>query len=195
MKIIKLIKLILLKLIIRLDEALIKAKPNQDERNEANKAIFNANRRADRATNVDASDKYKAVAGQAKAKLANRRADRATKADTRRGERKAKQKAKKGKIRQAKYGNKNKSDNKDDNKGRGENKFRLWEISKNYKAVEWGSRARPTFPSTSSLTSLMFQISSTTLQSHPNTSFLCSKFNTLNRHLYYHFYHYLLYYL
>lgn len=108
MKIIKLIKLILLKLIIRLDEALIKAKPNQDERNKANKAIFNADRQADRATNVDASDKYKAVAGQAKAKLANRRADRATKADTRRGERKAKQKAKKGKIRQAKYGNKNK---------------------------------------------------------------------------------------
>lgn len=108
-----------MKLIIRLDEALIKAKPNQDERNKANKAIFNADRQADRATNVDASDKYKAVAGQAKAKLANRRADRATKADTRRGERKAKQKAKKGKIRQAKYGNKNKSDNKDDNKGRG----------------------------------------------------------------------------
>lgn len=59
------------------------------------------------------------------------------KADTRRGERKAKQKAKKGKIRQAKYGNKNKSDNKDDNKGRGENNFRLWEITKSYKAVEW----------------------------------------------------------
>ena len=130
MKIIKLIKLILLKLIIRLDEALIKAKPKRDERN---KAIFNADRQADRATNVDASDKYKAVAGQAKAKLANRRADRATKADTRRGERKAKQKAKKGKIRQAKYGNKNKSDNKDDNKGRGENNFRLWEITKSYK--------------------------------------------------------------
>lgn len=116
-----------MKLIIRLDEAFIEAKPNQDERNKANKAIFNADRQADRATNVDASDKYKAVAGQAKAKLANRRADRATKADTRRGERKAKQKAKKGKIRQAKYGNKNKSDNKDDNKddkddnkGRGE---------------------------------------------------------------------------
>lgn len=109
MKIIKLIKLILLKLIIRLDEALIEDKPKQDERNKANKAIFNANRRA----------------------------DRATKADTRRGERKAKQKAKKGKIRQAKYGNKNKSDNKDDNKGRGENNFRLWEITKSYKAVEW----------------------------------------------------------
>nr|DAT30480.1 MAG TPA: hypothetical protein [Crassvirales sp.] len=43
MKIIKLIKLILLKLIIRLDEALIEANPNQDERNKANKAIFNAN--------------------------------------------------------------------------------------------------------------------------------------------------------
>lgn len=119
-----------MKLIIRLDEALIKAKPNQDERNKANKAIFNADRQADRATNVDASDKYKAVAGQAKAKLANRRADRATKADTRRGERKAKQKAKKGKIRQAKYGNKNKSDNKDDNKVEGR-------IILGYKAVEW----------------------------------------------------------
>lgn len=133
MKIIKLIKLILLKLIIRLDEAFIEAKPKRDERNKANKAIFNADRQADRATNVDASDKYKAVAGQAKAKLANRRADRATKADTRRGERKAKRKAKKGKIRQAKYGNKNKSDNKDDNKGRGENNFRLWEITKSYR--------------------------------------------------------------
>lgn len=43
MKIIKLIKLILLKLIIRLDKTLIEAKPNQDERNKANKAIFNAN--------------------------------------------------------------------------------------------------------------------------------------------------------
>lgn len=43
MKIIKLIKLILLKLIIRLDEALIEAKPNQDEHNQAIKAIFNAN--------------------------------------------------------------------------------------------------------------------------------------------------------
>ena len=32
------------------------------------------------------------------------------------------------------------------------------------------------------LTSLMFQISSTTIQSYPNTSFLCSKFNTLNRY-------------
>lgn len=119
MKIIKLIKLILLKLIIRLDEALIKAKPKRDERNQAVKAIFNANRQADRATNVDELDKYKAVAGQAKAKLADRRANQATKADTRRGERKAKQKAKKGKIRQAKYGNKNKSDNRDDNKVEG----------------------------------------------------------------------------
>ena len=119
MKIIKLIKLILLKLIIKFDEALIEAKHNQDERNKANKAIFNADRQADRATNVDELDKYKAVANQAKAKLADRRANQATKADTRRGERKAKQKAKKGKIRQAKYGNKNKSDNKDDNKGRG----------------------------------------------------------------------------
>lgn len=126
-----------MKLIIKFDEALIEAKPNQDERNKANKAIFNTDRQADRATNVDELDKYKAVAGQAKAKLADRRANQATKADTRRGERKAKQKAKKGKIRQAKYGNKNKSNNKDDNKGRGENNFRLWEITKSYKAVEW----------------------------------------------------------
>lgn len=125
MKIIKLIKLILLKLIIRLDEALIEAKPKQDERNKANKAIFNADRQADRATNVDELDKYKAVANQAKAKLADRRANQATKADTRRDEKEAKREAKKGKIRQAKYGNKNKSDNKDDNKGRGENNFRL----------------------------------------------------------------------
>lgn len=152
MKIIKLIKLILLKLIIRLDEALIKAKPNQDERNKANKAIFNADRQADRATNVDASDKYKAVAGQAKAKLANRRADRATKADTRRGERKAKQKAKKGKIRQAKYGNKNKSDNKDDNKGRGENNFRLWEITKSIR--RWNGK----YSQTTSLILILFSI-------------------------------------
>lgn len=117
-------------IIIRFDEALIEAKSNQDERNKANKAIFNADRQADRATNVDELDKYKAVANQAKAKLADRRANQATKADTRRGERKAKQKAKKGKIRQAKYGNENKSDNKDDNKGRGENNFRLWESGK-----------------------------------------------------------------
>lgn len=33
----------MLKLIIRFDETLIEAKPNQDERNKANKAIFNAN--------------------------------------------------------------------------------------------------------------------------------------------------------
>lgn len=58
-----------MKLIIRLDEALIEAKPNQDERNKANKAIFNANRQADRATNVDALNKYKAVTGQAKLSL------------------------------------------------------------------------------------------------------------------------------
>lgn len=32
-----------MRLIIRFDEALIEAKPNQDERNKANKAIFNAN--------------------------------------------------------------------------------------------------------------------------------------------------------
>lgn len=90
---------------MRLDEALIEAKPNQDERNKANKAIFNANRQANRATNVDALNKYKAVTGQAKAKLADRRADRATKADTRRGERKAKQKTKIENKREAKCRN------------------------------------------------------------------------------------------
>lgn len=129
MKIIKLIKLILLKLIIRLDEALIEVKPNQDERNEANKAIFNANRQTDRATNVDALDKYKAVTGQAKAKLANKRANRAAKADTRRDEKEAKREVKRRDIR----GN----ENKNDNNGRGEYNFRLWEITKSYKAVEW----------------------------------------------------------
>lgn len=118
MKIIKLIQLILLKLIIRLDEALIEAKPNQDERNEANKAIFNANRQADRATNVDALNKYKAVTGQAKAKLADRRANKATKADTRRGERKAKIENK----REAKCRNQNENIRGNQNKGRGENK-------------------------------------------------------------------------
>ena len=117
MKIIKLIKLILLKLIIRLDEALIKAKPKRDERNEANKAIFNADRQADRATNVDELDKYKAVANQAKAKLADRRDNQATKADTRRDEKEAKREAKRRDIR----GN----ENENDNKGRGENNFRL----------------------------------------------------------------------
>ncbi len=122
MKIIKLIQLILLKLIIRLDEAFIEAKPNQDERNEANKAIFNANRQADRATNVDALNKYKAVTGQAKAKLADRRANKATKADTRRGERKAKQKAKIENKREAKCRNQNENIRGNQNKGRGENK-------------------------------------------------------------------------
>ena len=122
MKIIKLIQLILLKLIIRLDEALIEAKPNQDERNKANKAIFNANRQADRATNVDALNKYKAVTGQAKAKLADRRANKATKADTRRGQRKAKQKTKIENKREAKCRNQNENIRGNQNKGRGENK-------------------------------------------------------------------------
>lgn len=124
-KIIKLIKLILLKLIIRLDEALIEAKPNQDEHNQAIKAIFNANRQADRATNVDGLDKYKAVTNQAKAKLADRRANQATKSDTRRDEKEAKREAKREDIRE--------NENENDNKGRGEYKFRLWEISKGYK--------------------------------------------------------------
>ena len=114
-----------MKLIIRLDEALIEAKPNQDERNKANKAIFNADRQADRATNVDELDKYKAVANQAKVKLVDRRANQATKADTRRDEKEAKREAKRRDIR----GN----ENENDNKGRGENNFRLWEITKSYK--------------------------------------------------------------
>ena len=128
MKIIKLIKLILLKLIIRLDEALIEAKSKRDERNKANKAIFNANRQADRATNVDELDKYKAIAGQAKAKLADRRANQATKADTRRDEKEAKREAKRGDIR----GN----ENENDNKGRGKYNFRLWEITGSYREVQ-----------------------------------------------------------
>lgn len=117
-----------MKLIIRLDEALIKAKPNQDEHNEANKAIFNANRQADRATNVDALDKYKAVTGQAKAKLADKRANKAAKADTRRDEKEAKREVKRRDIR----GN----ENKNDNNGRGEYNFRLWKITKSYRELE-----------------------------------------------------------
>lgn len=63
-------------------------------------------------------------------------------------------------------------------KGRREDKF--GDKERNGWRKEWGlgSTARPT----ATLTSLMFQISSTTIQSYPNTSFLCSKFNTLNRH-------------
>lgn len=117
-----------MKLIIRFDEALIEAKPNQDERNEANKAIFNANRQADRATNVDGLDKYKAVTGQAKAKLADKRANQATKADTRRDEKEAKREAKREDIRE--------NENENDNKGRGEYNFRLWEITGSYREGE-----------------------------------------------------------
>lgn len=122
-----------MKLIIKLDEALIEANPQAKAGRDEHNQDYSANKRVNGAISTDVPNEYKAVIGQAKAKLANRRANRAAKANTRRGERKAKQKAKKGKIRQAKYGNKNKSDNKDDNKGRGENNFRLWEITKSYR--------------------------------------------------------------
>lgn len=122
MKIIKLIKLILLKLIIRLDEALVEAnlqakvgqvKPNQG---------YNANRRVDEATSTDAPDKHKAVTGQAKVKLADRRANRAVKADTRRGEKKAKRGTEREDVGQAKRGDKNKGNEDDIKESRGENK-------------------------------------------------------------------------
>lgn len=78
-------------------------------------------------------------------------------------------------IRQAKREDENKNIKGEIRKGRREDKFGDKERNK---GVGKGSTARPT----ATLTSLMFQISSTTIQSYPNTSFLCSKFNTLNRH-------------
>lgn len=76
-------------------------------------------------------------------------------------------------IRQAKREDENKNIKGEIRKGRREDKWRKEWLEKGM-----GSRAR----ATATLTSLMFQISSTTIQSYPNTSFLCSKFNTLNRH-------------
>lgn len=74
-----------MKLIIRLDEALIEANPQakagQDEHNQD----YNTNKRVNRATSTDVLDEHKTVTGQAKAKLADKRANRAAKADTRRG--------------------------------------------------------------------------------------------------------------
>lgn len=81
-------------------------------------------------------------------------------------------------IRQAKREDENKNIKGEIRKGRRENKFGDKERNGWRKEWERGSTARPT----ATLTSLMFQISSTTIQSYPNTSFLCSKFNTLNRH-------------
>lgn len=81
-------------------------------------------------------------------------------------------------IRQAKREDENKNIKGEIRKGRREDKFGDKERNGWRKEWERGSTARPT----ATLTSLMFQISSTTIQSYPNTSFLCSKFNTLNRH-------------
>lgn len=80
-------------------------------------------------------------------------------------------------IRQAKREDENKNIKGEIRKGRGEDKF--GDKERNGKR---GSRGRATASLTSSITSPIFQISSTTIQSYPNTSFLCSKFNTLNRH-------------
>ena len=81
-------------------------------------------------------------------------------------------------IRQAKREDENKNIKGEIRKGRRADKFGDKERNGWRKEWERGSTARPT----ATLTSLMFQISSTTIQSYPNTSFLCSKFNTLNRH-------------
>lgn len=72
MKIIKLIKLILLKLIIRLDKALIEVNPQAKAgRNEHNQD-YSTNKRVNGATSTDVPNEYKAIIGQAKAKLADR---------------------------------------------------------------------------------------------------------------------------
>lgn len=80
-------------------------------------------------------------------------------------------------IRRAKREDENKNIKGEIRKGRREDKF--GDKERNGKG---GSTARGTASLTSSITSPIFQISSTTIQSYPNTSFLCSKFNTLNRH-------------
>lgn len=81
-------------------------------------------------------------------------------------------------IRQAKREDENKNIKGEIRKGRREDKERNgWRKGSTARAT-----ARATARPTATLTSLMFQISSTTIQSYPNTSFLCSKFNTLNRH-------------
>lgn len=162
-KIIKLIKLILLKLIIRLDEALIEAnlqaKAGRDEHNQG----YNANRRVNGAISTDVLNEHKAVTGQAKAKLANRRAKRAIKGKVRKG----RGENKFGDKDKATIENENKDKRGDNNKSRKEYNFRLWEITKSYRGSGAGSTARLTSPSTSSLTFLMFQISSIMFQLHP----------------------------
>lgn len=77
-------------------------------------------------------------------------------------------------IRQAKREDGSKNIKGEIRKGRREDKERNGKRGR--------GRGRGRGRATATLTSLMFQISSTTIQSHPNTSFLCSKFNTLNRH-------------
>ena len=132
MKIIKLIKLILLKLIIRLDEALIdtnlQAKAGRDEHNQD----YSTNKRANRATSTYAADEYKVVIGKAKAKLADKRANRAAKGKVRRG----RGENKFGDKDKATIENENKDKREDNNNGRGKYNFRLWEINKSYKEVE-----------------------------------------------------------
>lgn len=80
-------------------------------------------------------------------------------------------------IMQAKRGNENENIKGEIRKGRREISLVIKKGMVGERSGK-GSTARPT----AILTSLMFQISSTTIQSYPNTSFLCSKFNTLNRY-------------
>lgn len=129
MKIIKLIKLILLKLIIKLDEALIEANPQAKAGRDEHNQDYSANKRVNGAISTDVPNEYKAVIGQAKAKLANRRANRAAKANTRRGEGEDKF----GDKDKATIENENKDKRGDNNKSRKEYNFRLWEITGSYK--------------------------------------------------------------
>lgn len=123
-----------MKLIIRLDETLIEAKPKRDVPNKANKSIFNANRQADRATKSDVKR------GERKAKRENIREnkcgdkDNATieneNKDKREDNNKSRGENKCGNVRQAIIGNRNNDIKRKVRRGRGENNFRLWEIIK-----------------------------------------------------------------
>lgn len=83
-------------------------------------------------------------------------------------------------IRQVKREDENKNIRED------ENKNIKGEIRKGRREDKFGDKERngkgKYRQTKGTLTFLMFQISLTTIQSYPNTSFLCSKFNTLNRH-------------
>lgn len=74
-----------MRLLLRLDEALIEANPQAKAGRDEHNQDYNTNKRVNGATSTDVLDEHKAVTGQAKAKLANKRANRAAKADTRRG--------------------------------------------------------------------------------------------------------------